>query len=87
MPLSKARDRERKRLAKIRLENDALQSKSRGLKEEPRHILPSNSNLIQSASVIPKLHPRYGEFSSIADQVHHLYPDGRLPNCPDGRYR
>ena len=34
--------------------------------------------------VQPKLHPRYSEFSNIAEQVKALYPDGRLPNCPDG---
>lgn len=37
------------------------------------------------ATLQPNFHPRYGEFSSIVEQVRALYPNG--PNCPDGRYR
>ena len=47
MPLSKIKDRERKR-RKVRLENC---------------------------------------LANIMEDVKRLYPDGRLPNCPDGRFR
>ena len=47
MPLSKFKDRERKRRA-VRLEN---------------------------------------KVRSIIDEVKHLYPNGYLPNCRDGRFR
>ena len=65
MPLSKARDkeraRERRKLAKrasnltrqgVQPKTDAPQSKSSGLKEEPRHIGPSHSNLIFTQDMV-----------------------------------
>lgn len=76
MPLSKARDKERKRLLKLRLENkefqpnnEALQSKSSGIET------------LLNTTVSPPFQP------NIADEVKRLYPDGKLPNCKDGRYR
>lgn len=52
MPLSKGRDRERKR-------------------QERANVQPNYSDVQPN----------------IVDEVKRLYPDGHLPNCPDGRYR
>ena len=77
MPLSKAKDKERKKR-----ERD-LSNLSHSL-VQPNLTQP---DLTQPRLVQPNLHPRYGEFSNIAEQVRALYPDGKLPNCKDGRYR
>ena len=52
---------------------------------QPKSMLPEPSRVIpKSGSVIPKWNNR---FETIEEQMKRLYPDGKLPNSPDGRYR
>lgn len=88
MPLSKKRDRERarerRRLAKqasnlafsaVQPKVDAPQSKSSGIK--------SSLNTTAPLSVQPIYDPDIKE--DIVAQVKRLYPDKKIPNCPNGR--
>ena len=62
MPLSKEKNRERMRIARL--------------------VQP------KIEAVQPKVNYGHADINeSIVDQCKRLYPNGELPNCPDGRYR
>ena len=71
MPLSKARDRDRKRMER------ALSNLSHKL-VQPELGAGSYWGNYGGRDYKPK---------TIEEQVKRLYPDGKLPNCKDGRYR
>jgi len=52
----------------------------REYRKRQKGVIPSvipNTVTLETTTVIP----------NIVSQVKRLYPDGRLPNCPDGRFR
>jgi len=59
----------------------------REYRKRQKGVIPSvipNTVTLETTTVIPK---SPSVIPNIVSQVKRLYPDGRLPNCPDGRFR
>jgi len=81
MPLSKARKREKMRGYMRAKRAMLLPNSDKPISFYEGLNFPGNQRPVKPKSYSPI------SFESIADQVKMLYPDGKLPNCPDGRYR
>jgi len=89
MPLSKNRERMREVRVQPRLvQPDTLEQPS------PLRIVPSVATggaaeepIVQPnvIPVQPRVWSNHWGYETVEEQV--MYPDGHLPNCPDGRYR